>query len=537
MTARRVVVAMMEHETNTFSPVPTPLGRFARGGGELPTGAEVYRRFSGTGTGIGALLDVADEAGMEIVTPVAGNAAPSGKVEAAAYAFMTDAICEAVAAGCDACFLDLHGAMVAETTDDGEGTLLARIRSIAPDLPIAVSLDLHANVTEAMIANCTVAVGYKTYPHLDMYEAGRHAGRLLVAALDGEIHPVMVWGSRPILAQTLRMGHADEPMGPLLEMARRHEASGLLAASVFGGFPMADIWHAGLSVVTVADGDRARAEAARDELLDAAWAERAEFVFQSRPLPDTIAEAKALNGGPDRLDGPVILLDHADNTASGGTQDTTAVLAEVLAQGLTDVAMFAICDPGAVAEMTAAGVGAEITLALGGKMDMPAIGRQGEPLTVTGRVRALTDGVFPVTVAMGRGTLIDMGPTAVLEIGPLEGNPSGSLSTPAAYTLASGELQAGSVKIVVCSRNVEPSDPGCFRSVGIEPTAMRFLILKSRIHYRAGFAGISARDIPCNGVGVTSSDNSLFRFEKVRRPIYPLDEHTPATPEYGPPPA
>ncbi|MEZ5409216.1 MAG: MlrC C-terminal domain-containing protein [Acidimicrobiales bacterium] len=251
-------------------------------------------------------------------------------------------------------------------------------------------------------------------------------------------------------------------------------------------------------------------------MLDAAWAERAEFVFRSRPLAETIAEAKALNGGDQRLDGPVILLDHADNTASGGTQDTTAVLAEVLAQGLPDVAMFAICDPAAVAEMAAAGVGAEVTVALGGKMDMPAIGRRGEPLVVTGRVRTLSDGVFPVTVAMGRGTLIDMGPTAVLEVGPLE---------------------SGSAKIVVCSRNVEPSDPGCFRSVGIEPTAMRFLILKSRIHYRAGFTGISARDIPCNGVGVTSSDNSLFRFEKVRRPIYPLDEHTPATPEYGPPPA
>lgn len=499
---QRVVVAMMEHETNTFSPVPTPLSRFARGGGEVPTGDEVYRRFKGTGTGIGAFLDVADEAQMEIVTPVAANAAPSGPVEAEAYTTMTDLIVEAVAAGCDACFLDLHGAMVAETTDDGEGTLLARIRELAPGLPIAVSLDLHANLTDAMVENCTVAVGYKTYPHLDMYDAGRHAGRLVVSALAGEIDPVMVGGSRPILAQTLRMGHDDEPMRSLLESARGHEAGGLLAASVFGGFPLADVWHAGLSVLTVADGDRGQAEAARDELLEAAWAERAEFVFHSRPLAETIAEAKEID--TDR--GPVILLDHADNTASGGTQDTTAVLAEVLAQDLPEVAMFAICDPEAVVAMTAAGVGAEVTLALGGLLDMPSIGRRGEPLPVTGRVRVLSDGVYPVTVAMGRGTLVDMGPTGVLEV--------------------------GNVKVVVTSRHVEPADPGCFRSVGIEPTAMRYLILKSRIHYRAGFAGLSVADIACNGVGVTSSDNSLFRFEKVRRPIYPLDEHTPPTPEY-----
>ena len=496
----RVVVAMMEHETNTFSPVPTPLERFGRGGFGVPEGTAAYERFKGTGTGIGGLLDVADGAGWDIVTPIAGNAAPSGKVQAEAYNYMSDQICAAVEAGCDAVMLDLHGAMVAETTTDGEGTLLARIRSIAPDIPIAISLDLHANMTDAIVDNCTVLVGYKTYPHLDMYEAGEHAGQLLVRAMAGEIDPVMVWGSRPILAQTLRMGHEDEPMGPLLEMARLQESRGMLASSVFGGFPLADIWHAGLSVVTIADNDEAKAEEARDVLLDAAWAERAEFMFESEPLAETIAKAKAME------DGPIILLDHADNAASGGTQDTVAVLAEVIEQGLKDVAVFAICDPVAVQQMTDAGVGNKITLDLGGKTDMPAIGRVGEPLLVTGRIRALTDGQFVVTVPMGRGTQMDMGPTAVLEV--------------------------GSVRIVVISRNVEPWDPGCFRSVGIEPTQMRYLILKSRIHYRAGFHDISTRDIPCNGVGVTSSDNSLFTFENVRRPIYPLDENVTATPEY-----
>ena len=236
---------------------------------------------------------------------------------------------------------------------------------------------------------------------------------------------------------------------------------------------------------------------------------------RSKPLADTIAEASELAAEPD----PIILLDHADNTASGGTQDTTAVLAEVLEQGLDRVAMFGICDPAAIDEMTAAGVGADVTIDLGGKTDMPAIGRVGEPLRVTGRVRALTDGVFTVTVEMGRGTQADMGPTGVLEI-----------------TAVGDRPVTGRVQVVVCSRNVEPWDPGCFRSVGIEPTEQRFLILKSRIHYRAGFNDLSTNHIPCNGVGVTSSDNSLFTFENVRRPIYPLDEHCPPTPEYPPHP-
>jgi microcystin degradation protein MlrC len=413
-----------------------------------------------------------------------------------------------VAAGCDVCFLDLHGAMVTEPgiegdPDDGEGTLLSRIRRIAPDLPIAISLDLHANITPAIIENCTVLVGYKTYPHIDMHEAAAHAGSLMVRALAGEIDPVMVWDRRPILAQTLRMGHADEPMGPLLEQARQAERRGLLAASVFGGFPLADIWGAGLSVVTIADGDRRLAEEVRDRLLEEAWAQREEFMFRSEPLAESIARAREFT------DGPTILLDHADNTASGGTQDTTAVLAEVLRQGLPDVAVFAICDPVAVARMTEAGIGATVDVDLGGRTDMPAIGRKGEPLRVSGTVGALSDGVFEITAEMGRGTFAAMGPSARLDIGGPDG-----------------------VQVVVISRHTEPHDLGHFRSLGIEPTQKRYLVLKSRIHFRAGFGAISRREIPCDGVGVTSSNNDLFRFEKVRRPIYPLDPNTPATPEY-----
>ena len=494
----RVVAAMMQHETNTFSPVPTPLARF--GNPEVPTGEDVYRLFKGTGTGLGAFLDIADEENMEVATPIAANAAPSGPVPAGAYQKICDAVCEAVAKGCDLCFLDLHGAMVAESTDDGEGTLLERIRDIAPDLPIAVSLDLHANITERIVSNCTALVGYKTYPHIDMYEAGEHAGRIVVRALRREVNPVMAWGNRPILAQTLRMGHEDEPMGPLIDSAREEERKGLLAASVFGGFPLADFRHAGLSVVTVSDGDGARAGTVCERLLDDAWAERREFVFDSKPLEETIANARTLT------EGPVILLDHSDNSASGGTQDTVAVLREVMKQGLENVAMFGICDPQAVEAMERAGVGNTITLALGGKVDMPAIGLDAEPLTITGKVRTISDGEFVVTVPMGRGTTTHMGKSAVLE--------------------------TGHVQVVVISRHTEPYDLGCFRSVGIEPIHKRYLILKSRIHYRAGFRAIAKAEIPCNGVGVTSSDNSLFEFKHVRRPIFPLEANTPARPNY-----
>ena len=200
------------------------------------------------------------------------------------------------------------------------------------------------------------------------------------------------------------------------------------------------------------------------------------------------------------------MLDHADNSASGGTQDTVAVLREAIRQGLKNVAMFAICDPQAVEAMERAGVGSTITFDLGGKVDMPAIGLDAEPLTITGKVRTITDGEFVVTVPMGRGTTTRMGKTAVLD--------------------------TGHIQVVVISRHTEPYDLGCFRSVGIEPTHKRYLILKSRIHYRAGFRAIARAEIPCNGVGVTSSDNSLFEFKRVRRPIFPLEPDTSARPNY-----
>ncbi len=490
----RLLLAMMKHETNTFSPIPTDLARFRDWA--LVEGAAVAETFAGTNHPLAAYLDLAREAGAEIVTPIAAEAMPSGPVQAEAYEALCGRILDALSDGrYDGALLDLHGAMVAEGEPDGEGGLLARMRAAVPGLPIAVTCDLHANLTERMVANCTALIGYKTYPHVDMYQVGAQVGRILLRALEGEIAPVMAWGNRPLLAQTLRMGTADAPMGPLQELTRREEAAGALAATLFGGFPLSDIEPAGVSAVVVGDGDRAAARAACDRLLEAAWAERENFVYTGVPLARAVARAKAL--GQAEAEGPVILLDHADNVGSGGTQDCMAVIAEVLKQGLSNVAVAAVWDPAAVKTLAEAGVGNEVTLDLGGKTDMPSIGQKGRPLRVTGRVRCLSDGRWIVRGPMYTGVEVNTGPTAVLEV---EG-----------------------VKIVVVSRHHEPWDLGIFASVGIEPRHCHYLLLKSRIHYRAGFAPLAKATIACDGEGVTTSDNSQLRFEHLRRPIYPLD--------------
>src|SRR5271169_5229691 len=488
----RLLIAMMKHETNTFSPVPTPLARFGPLYGEA-----AIRAYRGTGTGLGAYLDLAEREGAEIVLPVAAGASPSGPVDEAAYAHITDTICEAAArGGFDGIMLDLHGAMVTESLEDGEGEFLRRLRAIDPVTPIAVSLDMHANLYDAMIANATVVTGYRTYPHIDTYETAKLAGEILLRTIRGEVKPVMAWRNEPMLPHVMRQGTDDHPNKELQHRCAAMSTEGVLAASLFTGFPHADITNAGLSAVVVTDGDRKLAEELRDELLGRAWVEREAFVYKIEPLQQSVARAKAMPP-TEPGEGPIVLLDHYDNCASGGTMDATVVLAEILRQGLENVAAFAIFDPEAVQQAIAAGVGAEVSLSIGGKIAMPAIPAESPPLTVTGRVKTISNGRYRNRGPMARGVQMDMGATIVLD--------------------------TGAVEIVLISRHVEPSDLNCLVSLGIDPTQKRYVMLKSRIHWRAGLGAMAKAVVDCAGVGVCTSDYGQLDFKKVRRPIYPLD--------------
>jgi len=493
----KIVVAAFSHETNSFSPVPTTLDRFGIGAGPY-YGAAARAAFEKTGMPMAAFIRLAEAAGHTVVTPVAARCSPSAPVDAAAYDAVCEAILAAVRDGCDAALLDLHGAMIAEQADDGEGTLLARIRAIAPGLPIGVALDFHTNLTADMVDNATVAVGYRTYPHLDMYETGERAGRLLLDALAGRCRPVMAWGNAPMLPHTLKQDTNDEPMRGLMALAAAAEREpGILAVTMFAGFPLADTREAGLSVLVVADGDEGRAQAVRDRLLAAAWNAREGLVHHPRALADQVAEARALAeaAGPA---GPVLLIDHADNCNSGGTLDAMSVVAEAIRQGLSDVAVAPVCDPEAVAAMLAAGVGQRLTIDIGGKMPAPTLTEQPAPLRLTGTVGATGDGMLTVTGPVFTGTLVNMGPSVRFD------------------------ADCG-VQIVVTSRRIEPYDLGVFRSLGIEPADKRYLVLKSRIQYKPTFVPIARGVVECDGVGVASSDYSLFRFQRLRRPIYPID--------------
>jgi microcystin degradation protein MlrC len=487
MARLKLVLAMMMHETNTFSPVPTPLASFRPLQGEA-----AIAEFQDTNTQLGGFLHVARQAGAEIVLPVAGGAHPSGYVDRAAYEDMAEAIVGAVRGGCDAVFLALHGAMVAEHVDDGEGELLRRIRAVAPTVPIAVGLDFHSHMTSAMVDNATVITGYCTYPHVDMGETGRRAGRTMMRALRGEIEPVMVWGSLPMMTSTLVHTPSRQPMKDVMDMAMAAEASGaVLNASVFGGFPHADIPHISLSAVIVCDRRTDTGQALRDRLLAMAWERRADFLYHGAPLAGQVAHARTLS------EGPIVLVDHGDNTASGGTQDVMSVIEEVMRQGLTDVVAGPICDPAGVRRLVEAGTAASVTLPLGGRVDMPQIKLPGRPLAVTGKVTRITDGEFTVTGPMATGTRVRMGKTAVLDTGALQ--------------------------IVVSEGRSEPFDTGVFTHCGIDPRRKKYVLIKSRQHFRAGFEPIARHIVLCDGDGVTSSNLELFTYRNRRRPLYPFE--------------
>jgi microcystin degradation protein MlrC len=486
-----ILIARLNHETNTFSPVATPLEAF-----EPQFGADAFRAQKGMRTAMSAFIDLAEAAGAQIVTPVSAAANPSGRVDAAAY----DALCERIvgaSAGCDAILLDLHGAMVAENSADGEGDLLARVRVAAPDAPIGVALDLHGNITQKMVDHADVMVGFKTYPHIDMYETGAHAGRLLLAMLNERRRHAVLWKRLPLMSHTLRSTTLSGAMKEAVAAARAAEADGVAAVSVFAGFALADIEAPCVSVVvTTADTPEARtqAQAALDALGEQIWAARQGFNFSSEPLSTSLARAQAAAEHADR---PVLLLDHGDNCMSGGTCDTMDVMQAAIAQGLSDIAVGPVCDPEAVRILAAAGVGAEVELALGNKTALTSIGVAKTPPVLRGTVRFVSDGHYTITGPTYTGMHCSMGRSVHFDV--------------------------GAAQIVVTERTQEPWDVGVFSCVGLDPARHRFILLKSRMYCRPVFGPLCAALVECDSAGVTSSDYSLFPFRNVRRPVFPLD--------------
>jgi microcystin degradation protein MlrC len=292
-------------------------------------------------------------------------------------------------------------------------------------------------------------------------------------------------------------------MAEAIAAARAAERlDGVQAVSVFGGFPIADLAEAGISVLVVAD----EAETAREiaeRLAAGIWDGREGFVYHERPLAESVAKAAAAAEASGN--GPVLMLDHGDNCMSGGTCDTMDVLAEALKQGLRGILAGPIADPEAVAVLRKAGVGATVSLGIGNRWALPKIGVDKPPLELTGRVKALGRGEYVISGPTYTGMRCDMGEAAVLETDQAD--------------------------VLITEEPHEPWDFGVFNCLGLDPLAHRFLILKSRMYCRPVFEPVARAVVECASLGATSSNFDLFAFEKLARPIYPLDREMCWTPE------
>jgi microcystin degradation protein MlrC len=484
----RFFIGMLAHETNTFSSIPTDRRQFEAH--DLRYGGELLEAYRDTGTCLGGMIAAAGTHGVAFAPSLAAAASPAGRVTKEFYAEARERLLADLrtVGRLDGVLLDLHGAMVVDGLDDGEGDLLAAVRAAVGALPIVVTLDFHANVTRAMVEAATLLHGYKTYPHVDMDARGREATERLRDVVAGRLRPTVAFRQPPLLPPIAGQLTARGPMRRLYDLADAMERrAGVISISIFAGFPLADIRDAGLSVYVATDGDQALADVLADELADTAWTHRREFLHSAVPVAEAVAAALAADARP------IVLADIADNTGGGAGGGTTEILRELLRVGATETTVACIWDPEAAGACVAAGVGAILTLSVGGKVD-PAYGA---PLSLTGRVRSVSDGRFVYKGPMLRGLAANVGPTAVLEV--------------------------DGVKIVLITHRRQTLDPEMIRFVGIEPERERVLVVKSTIHYRAAFEPIAREIIEVDAPGLSSSNLTRFAFTNVRRPIFPLD--------------
>ena len=495
----RIVTGGIAQETNTFQWQPTTLDDFQRAGfGTLVRGQEILD-LGGTGTVYGGVIPAAAVQGVELIPTTYASVMPGGRVARDAFEALRTEILSGISAALpvDGVLLVLHGAMALSDWDDAEGLLLRDVREmVGPDVPIVAPLDLHTNLSDEMIAHADALVGYREYPHTDMAEAGERALNLLVATIRGEVKPAMAFTRLPLIVPNQSMVTTwQSPLKIAIDQTRvLEEQPAVLAASIFGGFPFADLPFTGVSTVVVTDNDQALAQRYADDLAEVCWQQREAFTIHPIPIVDASAGAMA---GPE---GSVyVLADVADSGASGTAGDGTAILRSLIEAGARSAALAQIMDASAVAACVSAGVGKEVTLTVGGQHD----DLHGPPVEVTGVVRLIHEGTFPLAGPMGAGTFAGRGRTVVLEIGG-----------------------HGGIELQLTELRGHPSDLNHFRAFGIEPTQRRMLVLKSAAHFRAAFEPIARKVIEVDAPGISTPKLATLPYERLRRSIYPLDAET-----------
>ena len=483
----RIAVGGFLHETNTFAPTKAQYDDFvhARGWPEMSTGDKLLKNMRDINVGMAGFVAVAEAEGWEMVPTIWCAASPSAHVTEDAFERIAAAIVDGIkAAGdIDGVYLDLHGAMVAEHVDDGEGEIARRVRAaIGPDLPFVMSLDLHGNVTPAMVEHTDALVAYRTYPHIDMADTGRAAARHLRLLLSTGHKYAKAFRQLPFLIPISWQCTTDQPCKGIYEQLAALENDAVPTLSFAMGFPAADFPDCGPAVFAYG-----RTQADADKAADALTALIAghENDFDGRIFtPDEgVLHAMQLSASAAK---PIVIADTQDNPGAGGDSDTTGMLRALVRNNATRAAIGMVVDPQSADAAHAAGVGASITIALGGKSGIPG----DAPYENTFVVEKLSDGQFIAPGPYFGGTRMNLGNSACLRI--------------------------GDIRIVVGSRKVQMADQEMYRFVGIEPTAQAILVNKSSVHFRADFEPIAEQIIICAAPGAMPADTSQLPWTRLR---------------------
>jgi len=486
----RVAVGGYLAVANSFATQRTGLEQFQR---SQLSGDELIKRMGRGDSAIAGFLHGAREQSWNVVPLHYFFPGLAGKNTDEGHRWAKETLVKSLRAAhpVDGVFLQLHGTSASESIPDCDGDLLRAIRGVAGDrVPVMASLDGHANVSQLMVAEATMLIGVKTNPHYDFLTVGQHAARVMAGVFDGSLRPAMAWAQPALVAPLQKLFVAPGwPMDHLMRLGRNRAAANgrVLDVSLLGGFFVSDRRETGPSVVVTTDQEPSLGREIADEIKEACWARRREFLTDMVPVADAVREAIATD------ENPVVLGDLADSGGAGTPGDGTAILAELLKQNARSAVVGNIADAAAVQQAIAAGIGKEVTLTVGGKVDR----FHGEPVSISGRVRVIHDGIYTASTKFNFGTY-HRGPTIVVDCGGTE--------------------------VILTSRACLVFEPNHFRSLGIEPLERKILVCKAELQHRAGMAGVARTFIDVDAPGLATQDLRRLPFKEIRRPVFPLDD-------------
>ncbi|MCP4616654.1 MAG: M81 family metallopeptidase [Bradyrhizobium sp.] len=483
----RIAIGGFLHETNTFAPTKATYDAFVHGGGwpRMVLGADVLKTLRRINVGLAGFIEAAEGERWDLVPTIFTAATPCAHVTEDAYERIARVLVDGIAAAgpIDGVYLDLHGAMVSEHLDDGEGEILARVRKvIGNDLPLVVSLDLHANVTPDMVEHADALIAYRTYPHVDMADTGRACARHLKLVLDTRQRFAKAFRQLPFLIPISWQCTKDQPSKSIYEKLAALESAAVPTLSFAPGFPAADFEHCAPSVFAYGR-TQAEADAAADAVARLVESHEDDFDGKIYSPDEGVRHAMELARTATK---PIVIADTQDNPGAGGDSDTTGMLRALVRNKAERAATGVIFDPQSARTAHEAGEGAAVTLALGGKSGIPG----DAPYKETFIVEKLSDGNFIAPGPYFGGRAMEMGPSACLRI--------------------------GGVRAVVASNKAQLADQAMYRYVGIEPTEQAILVNKSSVHFRADFEPIAEKLLICAAPGAMPADTADLPWTRLR---------------------